>query len=233
MKAFRKTILFLLAWSFFVVGIRSMPCGLAAVAGTASSVSSAANKPKLYSTGEVSADANYNQWTSNNPFAVPTFHCISVYWSTRIGSADKNVLVDYRPKGASEWLQALPMRYNPIGTTTEDKADYRGSIVNLTPDTEYEIHLTLEDTSITSTLEARTWSEDFPIGGTVKVGNQRRQYGITASGTVDAYVLYDGTELKPPDEIIQSHDGKCPACGKKLSFIPKNVEVKASEETTK
>jgi predicted RNA-binding Zn-ribbon protein involved in translation (DUF1610 family) len=45
------------------------------------------------------------------------------------------------------------------------------------------------------------------------------------------FLLYDGIELKPPDEIIQSHDGKCPNCGKKLSFVPKNVEVKPAEET--
>jgi DNA-directed RNA polymerase subunit RPC12/RpoP len=43
-------------------------------------------------------------------------------------------------------------------------------------------------------------------------------------------VLYDGIELKPPDEIIQNYDGKCPTCGKKLSFVPKNVEVKPAEE---
>jgi len=46
-------------------------------------------------------------------------------------------------------------------------------------------------------------------------------------------VLYDGVELKPPDEIIQGYDGKCPACGRKLSFVPKNVEVKPVDETTR
>jgi DNA-directed RNA polymerase subunit RPC12/RpoP len=40
------------------------------------------------------------------------------------------------------------------------------------------------------------------------------------------HVLYEGDELKPPDEIIQKHNGKCPNCGRKLSFIPQNVEVK-------
>ncbi len=40
------------------------------------------------------------------------------------------------------------------------------------------------------------------------------------------YELYNGAELKPPDEIIQKHNGKCPKCGRKLSFIPQNVEVK-------
>ena len=39
------------------------------------------------------------------------------------------------------------------------------------------------------------------------------------------YVLYDDAELKPPDEILHEHNGKCPKCGKKLSLIPINVEV--------
>jgi len=37
--------------------------------------------------------------------------------------------------------------------------------------------------------------------------------------------------LKPPDEIIQANDGKCPKCGKKISFIPKKVDVIAANET--
>jgi len=45
-------------------------------------------------------------------------------------------------------------------------------------------------------------------------------------------LLYYGAELKPPDEIIQSYDGKCPNCGKKLSYVPKNVEVKPVDETS-
>jgi hypothetical protein len=39
-------------------------------------------------------------------------------------------------------------------------------------------------------------------------------------------VLHDGAELKPPDEILHQHNGKCPKCGKKLSLVPINVEVK-------
>jgi len=45
------------------------------------------------------------------------------------------------------------------------------------------------------------------------------------------FVLYEGTELKPPDEIIQTNDGKCPKCGKEISFVPKKVEVTAANET--
>ncbi|NIO36498.1 hypothetical protein GTO27_02220 [Candidatus Bathyarchaeota archaeon] len=41
-----------------------------------------------------------------------------------------------------------------------------------------------------------------------------------------SFVLYKGEELKPPYEIIGSYDGDCPNCGKKLSYMPKTVEIK-------
>jgi hypothetical protein len=37
--------------------------------------------------------------------------------------------------------------------------------------------------------------------------------------------LYEGPDLKPPDEIIQQYEGKCPKCSKKLSLMPIDVEV--------
>ncbi len=43
-------------------------------------------------------------------------------------------------------------------------------------------------------------------------------------------ILYEGVDLRPPDEIIQDYDGKCPKCGRKLSFTPKEVEVKSIEQ---
>jgi rubredoxin len=39
------------------------------------------------------------------------------------------------------------------------------------------------------------------------------------------HVLYEGPDLRPPDEILQEHEGKCPNCGKKLSFVPVDVNV--------
>jgi hypothetical protein len=47
------------------------------------------------------------------------------------------------------------------------------------------------------------------------------------------FILYEGTELKPPDEIIQDNDGKCSKCGNKISFIPKKVEVTAANDRSK
>jgi hypothetical protein len=113
------------------------------------------------------------------------------------------VQVRYRRQGESAWKEALAMRYNPIAGTDEDLADYRGSIVHLAPGTTYEIQLTLaggpslpvgllRGTSTTANLAATTWSEEFPVGETVRVGDRDTPLTITESGTPKAYRVYDG-----------------------------------------
>src|SRR4051812_34466549 len=67
--------------------------------------------------------------------AVPTFHCLGLYWSPPAGAADRPVQVRYRVKDADRWSEGLPMRYNPIEGTDEALTDYRGSIVHLQPAT--------------------------------------------------------------------------------------------------
>lgn len=44
-----------------------------------------------------------------------------------------------------------------------------------------------------------------------------------------AYVLYEGADLKTPDEILSQYNGKCPECDKKLALVPLDVEVKPAE----
>ena len=126
------------------------------------------------------------------PLAIPTFHCLGLYWSPAGGCREKEVQVRYRTQGTAEWNEGLPMRYNPIPGTDEDLADYRGSIVHLTPDTTYEIQLTLAGTSTSATIRAKTWNEVFPVGETVRVGNRSQTLDITESGTPEAYRVYDG-----------------------------------------
>jgi hypothetical protein len=126
------------------------------------------------------------------PRAVPTFHCLGLYWSPPGGSAEREVLVRYRPRGAPGWKPALAMRHNPIPETDEDLADYRGSIVHLTPATTYEVELTLAGTSTVERLTATTRSEDFPAGETTRVGDRDTPLAITGSGTPDAWRVYDG-----------------------------------------
>lgn len=43
-------------------------------------------------------------------------------------------------------------------------------------------------------------------------------------------ILYEGEELKSPEEILQMHEGKCPECGEKLGLTPENIEVKPAKD---
>jgi hypothetical protein len=127
------------------------------------------------------------------PKAVSTFHSIGLYWSTDCGSYNRETFVKFRKKGSIKWQDGYPMKYNPIGVTAKDLTDYRGSIVNLTSNTTYQIELTLEGTSVKDTVFAKTWSEDFPIAKTIKVESLDSQLIIFEGGTEGGYILYDGT----------------------------------------
>lgn len=39
-------------------------------------------------------------------------------------------------------------------------------------------------------------------------------------------LLYEGLDVKAPYEIVQSYDGRCPNCTKKLNQVPKTIEIK-------
>jgi len=142
----------------------------------------------LLLTGAQSAPAR----SAEAGFAIPTFHCLGLYWSPPGGTRDKAVSVRYRKEGAADWKEALSMRYNPIPAAEECLADYRGSIVELSPATTYEVQLTLAGTSTSTTFTAATWSEQFPVGEVVKVGDGDKPLVINQSGTPGAYRVYDG-----------------------------------------
>ena len=124
---------------------------------------------------------------------VPTFHCIGIYWSPEQGSADHKVSVKFREEGQKQWHAGLPLRYHPVNTS-ECKADYRGSIVNLKPATTYDIVLSLEGTDLRTECRDTTWSETFPVKSTVKVSDRNTTLTVNQSGRPDAYVLFDGTD---------------------------------------
>ena len=124
-------------------------------------------------------------------FLVPTFHCIGIYWSPAEGGAKHKVLVRYRRSGQKRWRTGLPLRYHPVDTP-ECKADYRGSLVNLTPGATYEIALTLEGTGRRTECRGTTWREKFPVKSVVKVSDRDTTLTADQSGRPGAYVLYDG-----------------------------------------
>lgn len=141
---------------------------------------------------------------TRTPLAIPTFHCLGLYWSPAGGASDKEVTIRFRQEDSAHWNEALPMQYNPIPDTDEDLADYRGSIVHLEPATTYEVELTLAGSSTISRLRATTWSEDFPVGKVVRVSGGDKPLQITESGTADAWPVYDGRDATI--DVKHQHD---------------------------
>ena len=144
------------------------------------------------------------------PEAVATFHCMSLYWKPDGASADRACTIRYRAVGDKEWREGYPLwfddrhpeafakiypdRYHWRNQTEASQPEfshqYRGSIVNLKPDTEYEIELRLEGTDTRATVRARTWSETFPVGRTIRVpAKSAEPVIVTEGGSADAYVL--------------------------------------------
>jgi hypothetical protein len=98
----------------------------------------------------------------------PTFLNLAIEWQIE-GDDNLNgvVTVRYRAVGQPEWRQAMPLRRVPAGksrppsTSFSWKNKHAGSIFDLEPDTEYEIHLQLVDPdggSTERTVRARTRS---------------------------------------------------------------------------
>lgn len=138
------------------------------------------------------AQATNHDQIGSGVVLVPTFHCISIYWSPPQGEADRTVAIKFRKTGQQQWRPGFPLRYRPVDTPA-CKADYRGSLVNLTPGTTYDIELTLDGTELRTECRGTTWSGTFPVGTTVKVSDRTTTLMANQSGKPDAYVLYDGT----------------------------------------
>ena len=118
--------------------------------------------------------------------ATPTFHCIGLYWNPAGGSANIECQVQYRVQGSANWSGAMSLYFDA------SNSEYRGSIVNLTSSTTYEVLLSLQGTSTATTLTVTTWNEDFPVASTVFLpnGTNSQTYNIAQSGTSNGYVLY-------------------------------------------
>jgi hypothetical protein len=126
---------------------------------------------------------NYGQTpakVSPNPSAVTTYECASIYWKT---SENRECKTRYKELTASSWKDALNLVYDSRDT------EYRGSIVSLKPDTEYQVELSTP--SAKAQLKFRTRSDNFPVGKTtfLPAGESDKTILITESGTPEAYHL--------------------------------------------
>jgi hypothetical protein len=121
--------------------------------------------------------------------AVPTFSSIGVYWSGSGGSASTVCTIQYRPAGSSEGYKfGMPLVFDSRAVGGRPSNEYRGSLVNLTPGTSYEILLTAG--SATATITTSTWSENFPVSSTTTLSSSTN---ITTSGTSSGYRVYTGS----------------------------------------
>jgi hypothetical protein len=122
------------------------------------------------------------------PRSVSTFHSIGLYWSPPGGAPDNAARVQFRAAGAPGWRQGLDLWFD------ERDGEYRGSLVELEPDTEYSVRLTLAS-GLSETLTARTWSERFRVKRTVvlKPGTTRLVIEERDSGSErDGYAVFTG-----------------------------------------
>jgi hypothetical protein len=114
------------------------------------------------------------------PTAVTTFECAGLYWKVGDNGACR---VRYRARPGGEWRAGLELVYDPRD------GEYRGSLVGLKPDTDYEAEFTAG--SRAESLAFRTRSDRFPIGKTtlVPAGETSTPLVITESGTPGGYHL--------------------------------------------
>jgi hypothetical protein len=127
--------------------------------------------------------------TSNLPAGgkgIATFESIGLYWKPPSNPGSAGCDVSYRKVGESSFKSGMPMWYD------SRNAECRGSLVHLTPGTDYEVQFALAGKAPVAQTTVRTWSEQFPIARTVTVSGGSGQLNITEGGTPNGYVLYTG-----------------------------------------
>ena len=117
---------------------------------------------------------------SPNPYAVATYECASVYWKTPEAGACR---IRYRKANSGSWKNGLDLVYDSLD------GEYRGSIINLMPDSDYEAELSTSSSK--SQIKFRTRNDNFPVGKITVLpeGETDKAVIITESGTPEAYHL--------------------------------------------
>ncbi len=123
---------------------------------------------------------------STNTRAVATFESLGLYWKPPSNPGAAGCTVQYRKSAESAWKPGLAMWYD------SRNAECRGSLVYLTPGTEYQVRFSLPGQQPSAQLTARTWSENFPVARVVHLpsGTSSQTLNITEGGTANGYVLY-------------------------------------------
>jgi hypothetical protein len=99
-------------------------------------------------------------------WAVPTFESLGLYYNRPLAKSACNV--QYRAAGG-EWREGYPLVYDAR------EKQYRGSLVQLAPNTAYDIRLEADGAKVE--FQAKTRNDQFPIGKTTLL--DQKQSGTT------------------------------------------------------
>ena len=151
-----------------------------------------------------------------NPYAVPTYECIGVYYT----APDSGVCeIHYREKDSENWRRGLGLVYDPRD------GQYRGSIVGLKPGARYVVRLVCGGKQMD--FETQTRREQIPVGQTTFLddGSTDSIVRITESGTPEGYHLVTPREgAKTTIDVRNAQD--CTAIVDADYVILRGVEFK-------
>src|SRR5690242_17888011 len=131
--------------------------------------------------------AHAQSLSSTGVRAVPTYEAVGLYWSAPGANGTTGCEVKFRKSGAASWTQGLNLWFDA------SRNECRGSLVNLTAGTAYEVQLNLPGAAANKGINFSTWSNTVPVASTVKVPSGSATYTITQGGSASGYVVYDGT----------------------------------------
>ncbi|MBQ4109255.1 MAG: hypothetical protein IJC74_00070 [Clostridia bacterium] len=133
--------------------------------------------------------------TGGKLIAIPTFENISFYIDEADPETTCNVM--FREQGTAEWRNA----YKPFFDTRVTGGQYRGSIVYLKEDTNYEIKAEIKKNGNvirTETTSCRTWKSDVPVAKTIDIseiytnGKNEPLALINIKGSEDGWIKIKG-----------------------------------------
>ncbi len=130
------------------------------------------------------------------PSAVATFESIGIIYNYE-GDDNSNAdcTVSYTVSGSTNWQNSLPVWRDDRKWGKIKQKQFRVSLLNLKPDTSYDIKIEPQDPDgnpAPSFLTVKTWSETFPIAETITISGDalHNGYTVTNSGTAEGYILY-------------------------------------------
>jgi len=150
----------------------------------------------------------------NKLTAVPLFQSCGIYFEA--ADTQTPCVTEFREKGSDKWNKAfelVPIPEKELGeylgnrttgkTIYTDKAMFRGCIVNLKENTEYELKINQGKNTFTANF--KTWTSVLPVAKTINVKDLKfdNELLITEKGTKDGWIKYTsdkGFTLKGDDK---------------------------------